>query len=210
MRLVHRGLLPMVAGGRSEVSLLKESLVVDHAASGHPGLVSIFSVRYTTARHTAEVAVDTVVRHLGKAAAPCATSTTRVASARFASIEALIEEARGATLAGTDAALRQRLAVTYGSTWPEVATLASQIPGLGHALSDRCPITGAEVLHALRHEAAVTLADVLLRRTEAGTAGHPGRAAIDAAAGIMATALGWDASRTSTEVAAVEGIYPPA
>jgi glycerol-3-phosphate dehydrogenase len=200
----------MVAGGRTEVALLKESQVVDHAASGHPNLLSIFSVRYTTARHTAEVAVDTIVRRLGKAAAPCATATTRVVSARFASIEGLIEEAQGATMAGTDGALRQRLAATYGSGWRAVATLASQTPGLGHPLSDCCPITGAEVLHAVRREAAVTLADVLLRRTEAGTAGHPGRAAIDAAAAIMATALGWDAARTSTEVAAVEAIYPAA
>jgi len=39
---------------------------------------------------------------------------------------------------------------------------------------------------------------------DAGTAGHPGRVAIDAAAAVMATALGWDAARTSAEVAAVE------
>jgi glycerol-3-phosphate dehydrogenase len=45
VRLVHRGLLPMVAGDGSHVALLKESRVVDHAASGHRGLVSIFSVR---------------------------------------------------------------------------------------------------------------------------------------------------------------------
>jgi glycerol-3-phosphate dehydrogenase len=210
VRLVHRGLLPMVDGRGSEVSLLKESHVVDHAAHGHAGLVSIFSVRYTTARHTAEAAVDLVLRRLGKSAAPCTTATSRVASARFASVDVLLEEARGANLAGTDAALRQRLAGTYGADWREVATLAAHLPGLAHPLSDRCHIIGAEVLHAVRHEAAVTLADVLRRRTEAGTAGHPGRAAIDAAAAIMATALDWDEARTTAEVAAVESVYPAA
>ncbi|MEZ5288849.1 MAG: hypothetical protein R2712_29425 [Vicinamibacterales bacterium] len=35
--------------------------------------------------------------------------------------------------------------------------------------------TGAELVHAaLRHEAALTLADALIRRIGAGSAGHPG------------------------------------
>ena len=210
VRLVHRGLLPMVGGDARQVSLLKESLVVDHAVSGHPGLVSIFSVRYTTARHTAAVAVDAVVRQLGKATAPCATATSRVASAHVTGVEALLDEARGDAVGGTDPALRQRLARTYGTAWRAVASLAAQVPGLGQPLSAHCPITGAEVLYAVRHEAAVTLTDALLRRTEAGTAGHPGRPAIAAAAAVMAPALGWDAARTSAEIGAVEGVYPAA
>jgi glycerol-3-phosphate dehydrogenase len=70
-------------------------------------------------------------------------------------------------------------------------------------------VTGAEVLYAVRHESALTLTDTLLRRTEAGTAGHPGRAAVDAAAALMAAALGWDAARTTAEVAAFDAVYAP-
>jgi glycerol-3-phosphate dehydrogenase len=62
----------------------------------------------------------------------------------------------------------------------------------------------------MRREAAVTLADTLLRRTEAGTAGHPGRAAVDAAAALMAPELGWDAARTAAEVAAFDDVYATA
>jgi glycerol-3-phosphate dehydrogenase len=78
---------------------------------------------------------------------------------------------------------------------------------LGHALSPGCAITGAEVLHAARDESAVTLSDVLLRRTEAGTAGHPGRPAVAAAAAVMAAALDWDAVRTAAEIAAFDAVY---
>ncbi len=53
IRLVHRGLLPMISGHDSHVKLLRESQVVDHSRHGLPGLVSVFGVRYTTARHTA-------------------------------------------------------------------------------------------------------------------------------------------------------------
>ena len=54
VRFVHRGLLPMVSGSGSHVRLVKESRVVDHGQHGLPGLVSMFGVRYTTARHTAQ------------------------------------------------------------------------------------------------------------------------------------------------------------
>jgi glycerol-3-phosphate dehydrogenase len=54
---------------------------------------------------------------------------------------------------------------------------------------------------------AVRLADALLRRTEAGTGGHPGEAAVHAAAAVMAEELGWTASRMSEEISAVEAVY---
>ena len=53
VRLIHRGLLPMISGSGTEVRLVKESQVVDHSKHGLPGLVSMFGVRYTTARYTA-------------------------------------------------------------------------------------------------------------------------------------------------------------
>jgi glycerol-3-phosphate dehydrogenase len=54
---------------------------------------------------------------------------------------------------------------------------------------------------------AVKLADALVRRTEAGAAGHPGADALDAAATIMARSYGWDAARTKNEIAEVEKFY---
>jgi glycerol-3-phosphate dehydrogenase len=206
VRLVHRGLLPMTAVGPRGVELLKESRVVDHGRHGHAGLVSIFSVRYTTARHTAEAAVDVVVRRLGRRSPAGRTAASRLASAAYPDVETLFAEA-AADLPGTDAALRQRLAATYGSGWRAVAGLAAQVPGLVRPLSATCAITGAEILHAVRHEAAVTLADALLRRTDAGTAGHPGREAVDSAAALMAAALGWDAPQATAEVAAFDAAY---
>ena len=193
-----------------QVALLKESQVVDHAAGGHPGLVSIFSVRYTTARHTAEVAVDTVVRRLGRARRAGATATSRVASAGSPASRALLDEARGATLAGTDAALRQRLAGTYGTAWREVAPLASQT----RTWPRRCRT-------AVRSPAPRSCTRSVARRrsrwpTCCCGAPRPARPAIpdapavEAAAALMATALGWDAARTAPKWRPCEAVYPAA
>ena len=60
---------------------------------------------------------------------------------------------------------------------------------------------------AVREELALTLADAILRRTEAGASGHPGRGALDRAASVMAAELGWSGDRVTAEIAACERVY---
>ncbi len=78
--LVHRGVVP--AGRRGDrLTLLGQSAVVDHAADGHPALVSIVSVKYTTARAVAERAVDLVMAKLGRRPVACRTGETPLPAA---------------------------------------------------------------------------------------------------------------------------------
>jgi len=66
----------------------------------------------------------------------------------------------------------------------------------------------AEVVHAVRAEMAVKLEDVVFRRTDLGTAGHPGSEALDGAAELMAAELGWDDSRRRNELEGVLAAFP--
>ena len=59
----------------------------------------------------------------------------------------------------------------------------------------------------MRQEMAVKLSDAVLRRTEAGSAGHPGNDALHAAATLMAGELGWSQRRAEEEIADVESTY---
>lgn len=207
VRLVHRGLLPMVSASNGSVSLLKESAVIDHARDGCPGLVSIFSVRYTTARHTAHQAVERVCRAAG-IARPVAPGPVRMSCAGFTTVDELIGDVRRLDVPGTTADTRERLALAYGSHWTEVADLIRSDRTLAAPLSAACPITRAEVIHAVRRECAASLGDVLLRRTGAGAAGHPGRAAVAAASALLASELGWEPARLASETAAFDATYP--
>ncbi len=210
VRLVHRGLLPMVSAGAAPVALLKESSVVNHAVSGHPGLLSIFSVRYTTAGDTAAAAVDAVMRQLERAPGPRVTGTARLSCAPQDSIGALLDEARRADAPGTTAELRSRLARAYGTAHREVTALIAATPDLATPMDATCAVTRAELLHAVRVESARTLPDVLLRRTEAGTAGYPGDVAVGSAARVLAVELGWSTTRIDAEITAVRAGYPAA
>jgi glycerol-3-phosphate dehydrogenase len=49
---------------------------------------------------------------------------------------------------------------------------------------------------------------VVFRRTDLGTAGHPGEPALRGCAALMAAELGWDASRVQRELAEVGKVFP--
>ncbi len=59
---------------------------------------------------------------------------------------------------------------------------------------------GAQVVHAVRHEMALHLDDVVFRRTGLGTLGHPGVPAIKQAAELMRAELGWDETELANEM----------
>ena len=207
IRLVHRGLLPIAAPaapGR-EVHLLKTSVIRDHAEDGRPGLLSVVGTRYTTARHSAALAVDRVFAALGRPPAACETATTPLAGGDIADLAGLLAEARR-DRDGLAPDTSERLAHAYGSEHGAVRQLVAPGP-LGEPLSDTCPTLGAEIVHAMREEMALTLGDAVLRRTEAGVTGHPGRPALERAAALMAFELGWTPARIEAEIAAVERVY---
>ena len=108
---------------------------------------------------------------------------------------------------GIPAETLKRIAATYGTGYDLVLQMARDVPALGRRLGRECDVIGAEILYAARREMAVKLGDAVIRRTEAGAAGHPGSDAIERAAAIMARAHQWDEWRMRNEIAAVEAFY---
>jgi glycerol-3-phosphate dehydrogenase len=78
-------------------------------------------------------------------------------------------------------------------------------------LSAAQPLEGGiaeQVGHAVRDEMALRLSDVVLRRTDLGTAGPPPPFDLQAAAKAMASALAWDEAKTRAELEAVGAALP--
>ena len=205
VRLVHRGLLP--AADRSGRLLLKQSVVRDHRADGVPSLMSVLGVRYTTARGTAECATDTAFTILGRTPPACETTETPLQGGDIPDFASFVAEATKETEDAVDRITRRRVADSYGSRYRDVLRPMMDDPSLAVSLSDNCHITRGEILHAVRHEMAVRLADAVLRRTEAGSAGHPGRDAMAAAARIMGAEMGWNENQRAREVSHAEQVY---
>ena len=206
IRLVHRGLLPASPRGDG-VRLETRSVVADHRRDGIHGLISMLGVRYTTARDTAERAVDLVVEQLERSANPCRTEVTPLVGGDMADMDAFLRDVTAASDCAVSSAARRRLALTYGTRHDLVLDKLVRSAEERTPLGRGCAVTVGEVRYAVRKEMAVRLSDVLLRRTEAGSAGYPGDDAVVAAARVVASELAWSTQRMETELADLRREY---
>ncbi len=209
LSMVHRGLLPAAGDGSRapHVALRKTSAVQDHREDGLPGLVSVLGVRYTTARDTAQTAVDTVFRLLDKTPPACRTEETPLVGGDIEDTARFVDRAVETAGPGATERTVTRLARSYGTTYPALLQRLETTPSDATELGTECSVTAGEIRHAVREEMAVRLSDAVLRRTEAGSGGHPGDDALLAAADVMAEELGWSRERVDQEIADVKQAF---
>ena len=205
--LVHVGLVPARAGTRGRPGLLGSPEVRDHAADGAPGAMTVVGVKYTTARAVGARAAAAAAKRLGGSTRRTDTDRAILPGAGISDHEALtIETARAVGLELAPATIRHLNAI-YGDRSAAIVRLMAERSDWRTPLVPGRVSVGAEMIHAIRHEMACTLADIVIRRTELGAAGHPGAEIVSAIASIAADELGWDAGRRDREVAAVDAFY---
>jgi glycerol-3-phosphate dehydrogenase len=181
----YAGLTPAAKEPRgSEVQRSRRGVVVDHAANdGIRGLVSVQGVKYTTARLVAEHLVDLAVAKLGAKAGSCRTWQDPLPGARgFDPAGCRAEAVAQAPVGGAE---RDRLVADHGAGWQAVLALA------GGPSPSPSAILAGRVRHAVRHEMAMRLDDLLVRRLDEVATGRLNRERLGAAAEVMAAELGW-------------------
>ena len=204
--LVHRGIVPAVEShGRAD--LLSHAELVDHAASGAPGAFSVRGVKYTTARATAERTIDAVARQAGLRVGRSFTAVRPLPGAGMADHEALAIETARALRLEVPLPTLHHLAAHYAEHAAAIVSLMKERAEWMAPVAPQRPTVGAEVVHAARHEMAVRLTDIVVRRTGLGDSGHPGAEAVEACAAIAAAELGWSAARTADEILLVNRFY---
>jgi glycerol-3-phosphate dehydrogenase len=200
----NAGLLPFGDNepGAEDLRYGKRSHVIDHAVEhGLDNLVSLIGVRYTMARADAVRALDLISHKLGEPAERAPTDRTPVHGGDFDSFESLVRSvAREAPLDLPSGAVAA-LAHNYGTDFRKVLSLAD---GEWDGCLGGSTTLKAEILHAIREEMAMTLSDIVFRRTDLATGEHPGAAALQVAALLAGGELGWDERRRRAEIAAVE------
>jgi glycerol-3-phosphate dehydrogenase len=179
--------------------------VNDHAKDlGVEGFFTVIGVKYTTCRFLAEKAVNLAFEKLNRASPPIGTAITPLAGGKIERFDDFIRRAVRQPPAGFDETMTRHLVRSYGSSLGAITDLAKSDPKLSEKIPGSPEVAKAEVVHAVRQECALHLEDVVLRRTDIGTLGHPGKAALETCADIMASELGWSASSRDREIAVVE------
>ncbi len=108
-------------------------------------------------------------------------------------------------VSGQDERVSRHLMETYGSDAAWIVGCAEGNPVLGERIVPGLPYLMAEVAYAVQHEMALTLADVLIRRTHViYEVRDGGLARAPAVADLMAERLGWDEAEREREVAEYE------
>jgi glycerol-3-phosphate dehydrogenase len=203
--MVNCGLLPFGDNepGAAHLRYGKRSHVIDHAAeSGLQNLVSLIGVRYTMARGDAAKALDLLCVKLGARKTRPPTDRLPVRGGDFDEFASLVRSVRSAARFRLTPGTADALAHNYGSCYADVLRHAGA-PELEGCIAGTTTLR-AEVLHAVRDEMAVRLADVVFRRTDLCSGGHPGRQALEEAASLAAAELGWSAVKRSAELADAE------
>jgi glycerol-3-phosphate dehydrogenase len=119
------------------------------------GVTTVVGGKLTTYRSTARAAVDAAVTAAGLTAGPCRTGRLPLVGA-------------GSPAQLARVAAPARLIARYGTEAPAVVAGAADDPALLAPIADGVPVTGAELLWAVRHEGALDESDLLDRRTRVG------------------------------------------
>ena len=185
------GLRPLVndpdAGGRTADMSRRHRVLLSDG-----GMITVIGGKLTTYREMAEDAVDAAVRLAGDAFSRRA-GRHRTRRLRLRGAEGW-EQAADADL---------HLAERYGSEAAVLAAMVEADPSLGEPLVPGLPYRRAEAVYAARYEMAVTLDDVLSRRTRARLRNRDAAAAAaDAVADLVGAELGWSESERAAQVAA--------
>jgi glycerol-3-phosphate dehydrogenase len=208
---IHGGLVPIsnLEPTPPAIQLAKHHQIRDHGRDGFPGLLSVVGVKYTTARHVAERVVDHVFATGGHTARRSVSSVMPLHGGRIEQFDTFCQTAMQRLAGDLGAETVLRLVYNYGSAYPEVLRYGTPpTSGAPKGLGQE-GVLRAEILHGIRAEMAQKLADVVLRRTDLGTIGHPGTECLCMCAEIMGAELGWDAARMRRELQEVEATFAP-
>ncbi len=199
------GLRPLV---RQEGKPPSEISRRDEITVSTSGLVTIAGGKLTTYRRMAERVLKSAARLLGRAVAPAGTAQRRLPGGDLGpgqDVDAyLSSRVAERVMQWVPRDAMERLLATHGSDAPEILALVTD-PASLRPLAEGVPLSAAEVRHAVRHEMARTVVDVLERRSPLSIfATESAREVAPAVADLMAGELGWSAERRAVELTAFD------
>ena len=186
----YSGVRPLpYAPGVPEWKIPRSHIVLDHAKSGYPGLLSIVGGKLTTYRQLAEDATDVVVKKLGRGARKTVSKNSLFPGARTSNFEAFVQEFSNNEVLQADTS--SRLIALYGVRAQSLLNMVKEFPEFGERFDPLSPAIAAELIFGLETEFAVTLTDLFARRAMLAFEPSHGLKGLARAAEIVGAHQGW-------------------
>jgi glycerol-3-phosphate dehydrogenase len=181
--------------GRTPSKLSRSHAVVE----GEDGLISISGGKLTTYRRMAQDVMDRIDARQGHRLGHPTTGMQLYGGAGWFDTRAVFLRRAGEL--GLGGRIAEHLSQAYGTAAGELLNVISSRPELGARLIADLPYIEAEVVYACRAELALTIEDVLARRTHVALQ-EPcrGTAIAPRVAELMAEELGWSTEERSQQL----------
>lgn len=208
----YGGFLPMVGTKpkTGEVMLLRHHALYDHLLTDHiDGLITVIGVKYTTARDVARKTVDLVFKKLNLKPPKCKTEETSLYGGNIERFEDFTNDAINNKHRSLTKTVMRHLCYNYGSDFKDILSYEKEDAEWLNTLPGSDEVLKAEIIHAVREEMAQKLADVVLRRTDLGSAEIPNEECLKEVAQIMGEELNWNEYIIKQEIEELNDIYIP-
>ena len=173
--------------------------------TGESGIITVTGGKLTTYREMAQDTVDAALKVLEKNSHSTRATTTSIKKCRTKNLK--LHGARGYKEPRVEGSVEAHLAHRYGSDVNIIQELIAANPQLSEALIPGLPYIKVEAIYSVVHEMALTLDDILSRRTRALLFDREAtRVAAKSVAELVAPYAQWDQQRIEQEVQAFQEI----
>jgi len=189
----YAGTRPLIAENRHRQGFEKDDFVSrDHLITESPsGVMYLYGGKLTTHRQMAEETVDHLATFLN-VPRHCKTDTVSLYNASAEALNGSLQSSINT----------ERLIKRYGDGYEMILKFINEDAALAEPITPSLPFTKAELLYAYWGEMAITLDDLLWRRTRIGWTPGQGLDIAPQIAQFLSENNNWDPARVTTEVEA--------
>lgn len=179
--------------------------------SPREGLLVSVGGKYTSARAEAATIVQRALRNVGRNAG--GSSPTRTKPFPWAPprpVDRWVSELTEAgARRGLDRSTAELMCERYGARCADLHTLIGQTPSLAKRIHPELPFCRAELVYGVTETMALTLEDLLRRRTPVLILAPARRDVLEATASLVTPLLGWSEGQRRAEVSRTLTLHPP-
>jgi len=192
--------------GSKRLKFGKRSLLIDHLKINNiQGLLTLVGVRATVAREMAQKIINLVGKRSDKKIRESETHKTPIWGGDIVNIKDF-ENFIFQNYKHITNNILYRLIRNYGSKITKILDFDSSI-NFNHEQINGTNLLKSEIVYAIRHEMALKLSDVVLRRTDIGSGGNPGDKVLYSIMSIMKKELQWSEEQAQKEMKDIQGFY---
>jgi len=200
---VYGGLRPLVEDQTEDsYNSSRKYEITGEKKNGIEGLITVEGGKFTTSRMLAEKAIDKAINILDLPNIESISDTRHLAGSDIDDFSKFVIDKQTQYPYFSENQI-EYLAKSYGTEIDELFSITDENKEYKTALNDDGENL-AQVIFAIRNEMALTLSDIMLRRTGLAQLGNPGKEVIEKVAKLASEELHWDAEKLADEITKLE------